>query len=137
MENDSVFCDCEPLGSKVYISGPITQSTEDDKGKAKFKEMTLFLHNECYIPISPRRHRVPPWWDFNNAEDQDKIWPYMMRLAIIDLMLADSCIMLDGWNMGSKGCAEEYRLCRMLDIPVYSERGNLILGDEPPGMEEK
>ena len=111
-------------GHNIYISGPISASTEDDKGKARFKEKVLHLHSLGYNPISPRRHRIPPWMDME--KDQEIIWPYMMRLAIIDLMNADSCLMLDGWDQGSRGCAEEYRLCRILSIPVYDENYELI-----------
>ena len=115
--------DLEP-NSTVYISGPITASTEADKGKAKFKAMVLELHDLGFHPISPRRHRIPPW--FNIEKDQDKIWPYMMRMAVKDLMDADACVMLDGWDQGSKGCEEEMRLCGLLNIPVYDERGQEI-----------
>lgn len=119
-------------GPRVYISGPITASTEQDKGKARFKEQVLRLHAYGYIPISPRRHRVPPWLDIKY--DQDKIWPYMMKLAIKDLMDADCCVMLDGWDEGSKGCFAEYRLCRLLNIPVYDERYHLIKVHDFDGM---
>ncbi len=104
--------------NKIYISGPIT-GKENGNAQA-FKDMVLKVHSMGLgIPVSPRRHRIPPW--LNLPDDKDEIWRVMMREAVIDLMICDSVIMLDGWE-GSKGCVIELKLCRLLHIPVISER---------------
>jgi len=112
--------------NKIYISGPITGT--DNGNKKAFKDMVLKIHNMGLgIPVSPRQHRIPPWLTL--PDDKDEIWRVMMRQAIIDLMECDSVIMLDKWET-SKGCVIELKLCRLLHIPVMSERFEEIYNPE-------
>lgn len=111
--------------SKIYISGPITIAKEGTAGnKDKFRDMVLKLHRmNLGTPISPRRHRIPPWLSLE--EQPNEVWIHMMKLAVSDLMEADSMVVLDGWEE-SKGCCVEVELSKLLRIPVFDERLDII-----------
>jgi hypothetical protein len=104
--------------NKIYISGPITNAGPD-ANKQKFKDMVLKIHHmQVGFPVSPRAHRIPPWLKL--PQDQEEIWIYMMKLALIDLMDCNSMVLLDGWE-DSKGCKAEVEIAKMLRMPIFNE----------------
>ena len=116
----------EQILNKIYISGKIT-GVPNGNAQA-FKDMVLKIHSMGLgIPVSPQRHRIPPWLSLPN--DEAIIWRHMMRLAIIDLMECDSVIMLDNWEE-SRGSVMELELCKALHIPVMDENMNSIYSPE-------
>lgn len=104
--------------NKIYISGPISNAGPD-ANKQKFKDMVLKIHDMGIgEPVSPRAHRMPPWFDL--PKDKDKVWVYMMRRALADLMECDSMILLDGWQ-NSNGCCAEVEIAKLLQMPIFNE----------------
>lgn len=115
--------------NRIYISGPIT-GVGVDANKQAFKDMVLKIHDMGIgEPVSPRAHRMPPW--FSLPENEDQVWTYMMKRALKDLLDCDSMVLLDGWE-GSKGCLVELEVCKLLEIPVFDEHFKIIhlVGDD-------
>jgi hypothetical protein len=95
------------VGSKIYISGPIS-GLDEGKVKTNFDDAEEFLTSVGMIPVNP-----------NNIPDGPD-WNYFMRESIKLLMDVEAIFMLDGWN-NSKGSQIERYLAKHLDMIVMYE----------------
>jgi hypothetical protein len=92
---------------KLYVAGPMTGLP--GKNLAAFDSAARALTAAGYVVINPARHdRTHP----------DAEWRKYMRLAILDVMMAQGVALLPGWE-ASRGAKLEWRIADALGIPIF------------------
>lgn len=90
----------------VYISGPMAGLPE--LNYPAFNAAATNLQSKGYTVENPA----------DNVAPSNPSWENWMRLAIVQLMKCDACVLLPGWK-NSKGARFERAICSRLCIPVY------------------
>lgn len=95
------------MSLKLYVAGPMTGLP--GKNLAAFNLAARALTAAGYVVINPARH------DHTHPGES---WQTYMRLAILDVLLAQGVALLPGWE-SSKGAKLEWRIADALGIPIF------------------
>ena len=97
---------------KIYISGPISGTTNYPQSFKKASEYLRDLGNEVVDPTTID----PP----SGRQINGTTWDYYMREGIKLLMDCDRIYMLEGWE-NSEGASLEQRIALQLHMPCLYE----------------
>ena len=110
---------------KIYISGPMT-------GYLDYNFKSFFNAEETILKLGYTALN-PAWQDgytFEEAKRNAKIkghsWGQYMREDLKMLMMADSILLLDGWEE-SKGAKLEAVVAKALDMKFYKIKNNELV----------
>lgn len=95
------------MSLKIYVAGPMTGLPGHNL--EAFDAADRVLSALGYVVINPARH---------NRAHPGESWEKYMRLAILDVMMAQGVALLNGWE-ASKGAKLEWRIATTLGLPVF------------------
>lgn len=103
--------------AKIYVCGPMTGLP--DYNYPSFNEAADKLRAHGHEVLNPASNPEPPC----------KSWAGYMRMALAQLLLCDTVVLLPGWAE-SKGAMVEYELARTLAMAVGHYTPGAVLGYE-------
>jgi hypothetical protein len=97
---------------RVYISGPVTGMTDDNRTEFQIAEAAI--RHKGHEPVNP----------LTLAHDHGKTWAEYMKVDLEALLHVDAVLVLNGWQF-SRGANIEVTLAVDIGIPVYAEAWRL------------
>ena len=97
------------MAKKVYISGPITGTTDYME---RFKKAQEYLESKGYIVVNPAL--------FNSNLPDDTTWDEYMEISLILVKICDAIYLLKGWEE-SKGVELELRTAKHYGMEIIKE----------------
>lgn len=94
---------------KVYISGPITGTTDYME---RFKKAQEYLEGKGYTVVNPAL--------INSNLPEDTTWDEYMEISLILVRMCDAIYLLKGWEE-SKGVEVELRTAKYFGMEIIKE----------------
>jgi hypothetical protein len=94
---------------KVYISGPITGTTDYME---RFKKAQEYLESKGYTVVNPAL--------INSNLPSDTTWDEYMEISLILVRMCDAIYLLKGWEE-SKGVETELRTAKYFGMEIIKE----------------